>query len=309
MIVAVTPNASLDRTLALPRFVHDGVLRTTQVITAAGGKGVNVGYAARTIGGQAVLAGFLGGYSGKHLAQLAEADGMRTRWTWIDGETRMTTILAEAETGDMTVVNERGPQINDEDWARFTLDILDAADDATTVCFCGSLPPGATSMGFADLLAALRHRGKGVWVDSSGEGLKTATACEGINIKVNDVEIGGLLGETIRSVDEACDAARRVAGGGNIAAVVTLGARGAVYADVTGCWHAQPPPIQAVSAVGSGDSFFAGLLVGLEAGVGAAEALRQGVASGAANALSLGGGRFSYEQYTQMLAGATVRAV
>ena len=309
MILAVTPNASLDRTIALPTFIHGGVLRSTQLIVAAGGKGINVGYATRTIGGQSVLGGFLAGYNGQLLASLTEKDGVPSHWTWVQGETRITTIIVEETINAATVVNERGPQVNAEDWARFTLDILDAAQDASTVCFCGSLPPGSEPMPFAELMSALHERGKHVWVDTTGMSLKTAIATQGVNIKGNDDEIGELIGQVIGTVDEACDAARRIAISGNSAAVITLGARGAVYANPSGCWYAQPPAIKAVSAVGSGDSFFAGLLVGLEAGLDAGEALRQGVAAGAANALTLGGGRFSREEYVQMLAGSVVRAM
>jgi fructose-1-phosphate kinase PfkB-like protein len=72
--------------------------------------------------------------------------------------------------------------------------------------------------------------------------------------------------------------------------IVTLGRDGAVTATPDGGWWARPPDIQAVSPVGSGDSLLAGVTVALLDGLPFAEALRLGVACGAANTLTIGTG-------------------
>ena len=91
--------------------------------------------------------------------------------------------------------------------------------------------------------------------------------------------------------------------------VLTLGVTGAVLAEAEGCWHAAAPPVESASAVGSADSFLAGLTAALTSGRGLPEALRWGVAAGTADALAAGGTRFSREQFDSVLARVRCAAV
>jgi 1-phosphofructokinase family hexose kinase len=299
MIIAVTPNVSLDRTLVLPRLKNGSVLRATTVLGGAGGKGVVACYAAKAIGGEALCMGFLGGVNGEQVRAYAVRDDIATRWTTVAGETRVTTVIRDETTGEVTVINEPGPQVDAGDWARLGTDVVVAACEtgARHIAFCGSLPAGSPMSSYGDLLGGLRDAGLAVWVDASGAALETAAALAGIALKVNDDEIGALLGQKIGTVDEAAQAAEALTAQRGAATVVTLGAQGAVYADGRAVLLAQPPPVQIVSAVGSGDSFLAGLLLGLDAGEDSRTALWWGIAAGTANALSLGAGRFTRAEY------------
>ncbi len=73
--------------------------------------------------------------------------------------------------------------------------------------------------------------------------------------------------------------------------VITLGKLGAVMMSAEGLWQARPPAIKVVSAVGSGDSFLGGLVTALARNLPTPEALQWAVATGAANALAVGGGK------------------
>ncbi|HVO42484.1 MAG TPA: PfkB family carbohydrate kinase, partial [Aggregatilineales bacterium] len=124
-------------------------------------------------------------------------------------------------------------------------------------------------------------------------------------IKVNGHEIGAILGETIDEPEAAIHAAKRLREKGIQTVVVTLGKLGAVLADGSGCWHAQPPNVRVVDAVGSGDSFLAGLVTA-PAG-DSAQALRRAAAAGAANTQSLGSGSFTVAEFEAALAETRVR--
>jgi 1-phosphofructokinase family hexose kinase len=310
MILAVTPNPSFDRTLVLDDYIEGGVLRTTQVLQTAGGKGINLAYAARSVGAEVINAGFQGGRTGEQIMAWMAEDGFVTRWTVLEGwETRCTSQVVNRGRGLVTVINEQGMPIDAAAWARFVVDIHAAAQDAQIVAMCGSSPPGATVEGYQELLRDLMAAGKQVWADAATRQLMAAIETPGVHIKVNGDEIGGILGVRVETVDDAAAAARQFAHSRGVACVVTLGGDGAVYADGAQVWHAQPPAIQVVSAVGSGDSFLAGLLIGLDAGDAPPDALRRAVAAGAANALSIPAGRFTPAQYAEMWAGSVVREI
>ncbi len=302
-MICVTPNAAIDRTLVVQGFAQGGVFRPTEQLINAGGKGVNVARAARVLGGSAVCSGFLGGFSGQYAADLLRSEGLDAAWTWLPGrESRTCVILIDPETLLSSVINEQGPTVSTEDWARLHADLLRLAQQHVTVCFCGSLPPGSPQEAFTDLLHALVTAGKQVWVDTSGAALQNAAKVHGAALKINGDEAAALVGMPLHTPAEAAAAARTLHQRTGAKCAITLGARGAVLADEHGAWYAQPPAVQSKSALGSGDTFLAGMLTALEQGEQPPEALRRAAAAGTANTLSLGGGRFERAQFEQILA-------
>lgn len=311
MIVTVTPNAALDRSLVVPGYAAGGVFRPQRTLAIAGGKGVNVARAARILGGQPRCHGFLAGHTGALVAELAATEGLDCRWTRLaSGETRVCTAFIDPDTGMTTIVNESGVKTSNEDWDNLRNDIFQSVEQSkpSAICFCGSLPPGASTKIFRELLGALIDRNQSIWVDTSGAALKAAAYLRKVGLKINQDEAAELLNRPIGDISDAAPAARELAGYYG-SAVITLGERGALFSDGDSVWLAQPPPIHAQSAVGSGDSFLAGLLVALGAGQSQADALRSAVAAGTANALSVGAGQFTREDYEQAYAETNVTRV
>jgi 1-phosphofructokinase family hexose kinase len=306
MILCVTPNPAVDRTLLVPQIRVGEVLRASQSIVAAGGKGLNVARVAHALGGAVTCAGFLGGHSGRIVAELAEREGLSSAWTWIDGETRTCVILAEAAGRDATVINAPGPTVTADDWRRMHAHVVDATGAADIVCLSGSLPPGSAARDYAGLLAALRQTNRPVWVDTSGAALAAALTVEGLAFKINADEARALIDSDIERPAQALLAARELHRRTGGPVVLTLGGAGAVLADTTGSWHAQPPVLQVISTAGSGDAFLAGLAVAHTHGAAPPEALRRAVAAGAANALSIGGGQIDLGQYDEILRQTTI---
>lgn len=299
-LLCITPNPALDRTLTVPGLRPGGVFRTADVLMAPGGKGLNVARAAGHIGAEALIAAPLAGHTGQWVAELAESEGLRGAWTWIDGETRTCTILVAENSA--TVVNEVGTALAPALWAQFQADVLGHVEEVDSVCVSGSFPPGISADDCAAFIRALVESGKPVWIDSSGMALRAALDCGGMHIKVNGDELGAALGITVDGVETALEAAARTQQRTGAAAVVTLGKLGAVMASGEGRYVAQPPNMQIVSDVGSGDSF----LAALAAAGPTSEGLRRAVAAGTANALQIGGGKFSREDFERVLARTTV---
>jgi 1-phosphofructokinase family hexose kinase len=302
VILCVTPNPAIDRTLVVRNFAQGGVFRPQEYMAAAGGKGINVARAVQKLGGAAMCAGFLGGFAGQAIASLVEQENLSAQWTWLEGrETRTCVILVDPDTTLTTVVNEPGPTVTSADWLQFQGDLQQIIKDVSMVDFSGSLPPGSPIEAFSALVTELIASDKQVWVDTSGQALEAISHVRGINIKVNDVEAAALVNETIDTAADVALVGRRLCDQTGAAVVITRGSQGAVLVDQTGAWQATLPDINIKSGVGSGDSFLAGLLVGISNGETLSTALTMAAAAGTANALSIGGGQFTRLEFEQLL--------
>jgi 1-phosphofructokinase family hexose kinase len=299
MIICITPNPAIDRTLILPRLIPGEVHRAEKVIVAAGGKGVNVARVIHTLGGEPLCMGFLGGHTGRLLADLAQTEGLNSSWTWVNSETRTCMILVAPDV-DATLINEKGGSIHSSDWKRLRSDVRKSVSSASLVCISGSLPPQSGEEDFHGLLDTLVKADKQLWVDTSGTALKVALAHPGICVKVNGNEIAEALGFEVNDFEAAKRALAVLSAKGLKASIITLGAAGAFLATRDGRWHAHGPQIQIASTVGSGDAFLGGFVSALDAGKGWPEALREAVAAGTANALSAGGGQFKIQEFSDL---------
>ncbi|MFV9503715.1 MAG: 1-phosphofructokinase family hexose kinase [Oscillochloridaceae bacterium umkhey_bin13] len=310
MLLIITPNPALDRTMVLPGLRLGEANRTGEVLVTAGGKGLNVARAARALGQQAMVCAPLGGHIGEYVSHLAASEGLLGRWTsHRGGETRTCVLLVDPQAEDATALNEQGPILSATDWQTFTAEVLTAAASADLSLLAGSLPLGVEAHQLADLVVDLNSRGQRVLVDTSGPALATALAARPYGVKVNAAELGWVFGHRIESISDAAEALERLRSRGISLAVVSLGARGCVAADVTGVWHARPPQVRVVSTIGSGDALHAGLATGLLRGLPLADALRFGVACGTANTLTIGAGQINAAEVDRLQAEVTVTPI
>lgn len=300
MIVTITPNPAIDRTLTMPRLEVGGIHRATRSLIAAGGKGLNVARAIRQVGGYGLAMGLVGGHSGRWLAQLAAREGIPTAWTWIAGESRTCTMVV-SEGNDATVFNENGPTVTAAEWETLIADVLTQTPPDAVIALCGSLPPGVPSSAPADLIMTVQATGRRVWVDGSGNALRTALTAMPYGIKINRHEAAETTQMPVTTPADALQVAIALRERGISQVVITLGAEGAILVNPQGVYHALPPTVEIVSTVGSGDAFLGGLLLALERGNAPVVALRHAVATGTANAMRVGGGMVDLEGIGQLL--------
>jgi 1-phosphofructokinase family hexose kinase len=307
MLLCITPNPALDRTLVIAGVRLGAIHRTDHVMLAAGGKGLNVARAAHTLGQPLHACAPLGGLTGQHVAHLAEHEGLTGAWNWrAAGETRTCTLVVDPEQDDATVFNEAGEPVTAEDWQRFHQTACAAAASAHLVTISGSLPTGVDPAVLAALIGDLQTHGTRVIVDTSGAPLSAALQAQPYGIKVNAHELGTALHQPVTTIDQAIQALHRVRAQQIALAVVSLGADGAIAASAAGICHARPPRQQIISSVGSGDSLLAGLATGLLRDAPLDQALALGVACGTADALTIGGGLIDPQEVARLRAATTV---
>lgn len=307
MIVTVTLNPSLDRTvtLAVP-LTRGAVQRIDSVTVEAGGKGINVAKALTLAGVDAVAV--LPAAADDPLLAALRSSGVPCTTVPITEPVRTNIAVTETD-GTTTKLNERGVTVDTAALDALTRCVLDKARDASWVVLSGSLPPGVPAHWYAEIVAALAAVGCRVAVDTSeaplaalaagfdtgggtGGGTGSGSACPDL-MKPNTQELASVSGVTEADLETAIakgDLALVVAAAGKLvdrgvgAVLATLGAAGAVLVTDTGAWFAAAPPIAARSTVGAGDAALAGYL---RAAVGGAEPprrLQMAVAYGSAAA-------------------------
>lgn len=307
-LLTVTPNVALDRTLTVPGWQKGSIARTDQTLTRAGGKGLNVARAADALGLAATAMAALGGPTGKHIEAVAEEEGLDAQWIWLEqGESRTCLILVDPDEPSATVINEVGPMLTADDWARLAALVRRTASQADVTAFCGSLPPGVSAAAFGTLLDDLMADGRALAVDISGEALAEALRRPLWLVKVNKQELGAAVGQDLSTPERAAAVARSIVSGGPRTVIVTLGAEGAVCARPDVVWWAEPPAIRSISPIGSGDSLLAGVIAGRLRGEEWPAPLILGVACGAADALTIGQGLIEPDEVTRLRERTTIR--
>ena len=311
-VICVNPNPSIDRRLLVDRLEVGAVQRAQESYQVAGGKGAIVARVVSNLGYEGVCVGPLGGYNGGAVESLAATEGLQCHWTRIEDETRInTTIVAQTGSGSDTIVNELGPTLDPPEWDALLDAALSLSTEAGPVCISGSLPRGITQSQARDFVTALVSAGRTVLVDSHGAGLRGMSEANPWCIKINHVEATELFGVEINTPDAAAAWIPALCDKTTGPAIITLGAQGAVFGapgcDVT---HVATPPIETVSGVGSGDAFLAGLVVASQIEQRSIEdAVRHGIAAGAANARATSQGEVSREDLSSALAMVETRPI
>ncbi len=300
MLLALTPNPAIDRVMIVPGFRSAEVCRSTEVRDSAGGKGLNVVRVAQTLGTPACACGPLAGGNGQQIAAMAAAEGMQAEWHWLGaGQSRVCLLITDPGVPDTLTINEPGPQMSAADWLALMDLVRRASIMATAVSSSGSLPPGVSVVEFRAMLAAVAAE-RPVFLDTSGAALEATLDLPLAMLKINAHEIGAAIGVHVQTPAEACAAALSVRVRGPETVIVTLGSQGAVAVGPSGAWWACPPPIEPITPVGSGDAVLAGMVSALLEGQELPEALRRGVACGAANTLTIGAGVVRIEDVNRL---------
>lgn len=279
MIVTITANPSLDRTIEVDQLVRGAVHRVGAVREDAGGKGVNIAraLAANRHKTRAVLP--TGGADGTLLTALLTEAGIDFVTVPIVHAVRTNVSVVEAD-GTVTKLNTAGPTLDPGEVDALLAAAVDAAGAATWVACSGSLPPGAPRDLYARLADSLHSIGCAVAVDTSGPALAAALAAGPDVVKPNTEELAEAVDAPITTLGDALAAAQELRRRGARAVLASLGADGALLVDDDGALHGEAQVDAVRSAVGAGDATLAGFLAGGGHGrSGLAEALAFGAAA------------------------------
>jgi 1-phosphofructokinase family hexose kinase len=310
VIVTVTMNAAVDRTLTVPNFLLGQRHRASQVLTLAGGKGLNIARALKRLDVPVVATGLAGGRTGVRIVEELTAEAILNDFVRIHDESRTSTAVVDPTANTYTEINEWGPEVLESELVLLNEKLLYLARGADVVVFAGTLPRGVAENFYAESIRELNRRGVRTVLDSEGEPLRLGSTAEPYLVSPNQAEAEGLVGQELTEEREVVQALEDIA---------ELGPRNVLITQEGGCYallreergpakryRAAAPRVEALSSVGAGDVLLAGFLSALVEGRPAEEALRAAVAGGAASTLEIGAGRFEPREAGRLLGGIEV---
>lgn len=288
MIVTVTMNPAIDKTVEVEELRHGGLNRIKKVEYDAGGKGINVSKTIRELGGESVAVGFLGGNAGKTIENVLKSRGISSDFVWVDGETRTNTKVFE-EKGGVTELNEPGPAPTEEDLTELLKKIEKYAEPNTLFVLSGSVPSGVDKGIYGRITELVHKKGAKVLLDADGELFRRSLEHGPDIMKPNREELAEFAGagedispENIRSIAEKF----QEEGTGIVA--VSMGKDGAMLFMEDYKVKCPAVPVKKHSTVGAGDAMVAGLAYAWENKLGKEETVRLCMAVSAGAVTTIG---------------------
>jgi 1-phosphofructokinase family hexose kinase len=315
MILTVTLNTAVDKTLAVPNFRLGRRHRTVEQTTMPGGKGVNVARVLKLLGHPVIATGLAGGPTGTRTVEQLTQLNVLCDFVRIREESRTNTAVIDPTTGEQTEINERGPAVSEAEVEMFAEKLLYLAQGATLCVFAGSLPRQVDVDVYSRLIPELRRLGVTTVIDTDGDPLRRAVRAEPDIISPNVLEAEELVGHEFNDEEDHVIAVREMVG---------LGAREAIMTAPDGCYammagddkssggasgglyRVRGPALEPRAAVGSGDAFIAGFVAARYLERPVQECLAYGVAAGAESTQHLGAGIVDPGRVDRMLDEITV---
>jgi 1-phosphofructokinase family hexose kinase len=312
LIVTVTMNAALDRTLNVPNFQLGHRHRASTGLTLAGGAGINVARSLKLLGVPVVATGLAGGRAGTRIVEELTSEGILNDFVRIADESRTSTLVVDPTSAASTEIYEWGPHV-----ARDELDLLleklaYLSRGADLVVLAGSLPRGVDPGFYGEAVRELSKRRVRAVLDTEGEPLRLGVEAEPWLVAANQREAEGLVGQEFHDEEDFLMALDAIAELG--ARNVMVGHEAGVFALIreerrTQRFDGRIGPFEPLATAGAGDAMLAGYLAARFAERSAEEALVAAVATGAAATLELGAGRFDPREATRLAGAVGISAV
>jgi 1-phosphofructokinase family hexose kinase len=312
VIVTVTMNAAVDRTLTVPNFQLGQRHRASQGLTLAGGKGINVARALKRLDVPVVATGLAGGRTGTRIVEELTSEAVLNDFVRIADESRTSTAVVDPTAATYTEINEWGPHVEPEELAMLLDKISYLARGADMVVFAGTLPRGVDDSFYAEAIRDLNRRSVPAVLDSEGPPLRLGVEAEAFLVTPNQREAEGLVGQELGDDEDYMMALDRIADMGARNVLITAETRsfGLSRADrKRTLFRADAPLVEPVSAVGSGDVLLAAFLAARVADKPFEDSLKIAVAAGAASTLEVGAGRFEPREASRLQSSVQVRVL
>jgi 1-phosphofructokinase family hexose kinase len=310
VILTVTLNAAIDRTVAVPNFRLGRRHRSVESRTVAGGKGVNVARALKLLGRPVIATGLAGGAAGARILEHLSEESILNDFTRIGGESRTNLAVIDPTSGEQTEINERGPEVAADEVDRFVEKLLYLAQGATLCVLAGSIPPGVDPAVYSRLISELRRLGVLAVLDTEGEPMRAGLRAEPAVVAPNADEAEEAVGHEFNDADDLSLGLR---------GLVEMGAGEAIITREAGCvaivgegperrrFDVQIEALEPVAAVGSGDCFLAGYVAARYEGASPRECLAYGVACGAESTQHFGAGQVDRDEVERLLGRVEIR--
>ena len=306
-IATVTLNPAIDRTVSVRDFKAGEVNRVEWELSDAGGKGVNVASVLADYGFKTTVTGFLGEENTMIFERLFDQKWIEDCFVRIAGRTRVGIKIIDEENQETTDINFPGQAPTEADVQKLFQIVEELTADCPWFVLAGSIPSGVSPDIYGKLVTLIKHKGRAVALDTSGEALRQALPSAPTMIKPNIDELQDLVGTQLNTQADVIQAAQQWLGQGIQTVVVSMGAEGAIFVEPDEAVLAQPPRVTVKSTVGAGDAMVSGTVAGKTKGATLADCARLATAFSLSAVTNVGSGLPSLEAIETFKSQITVK--
>ncbi len=308
MILTVTPNPCVDKTVFLDTMAVGGKNVCHRVTTIPGGKGNNVARAVKALGEQSASVVLVGGAPGQHVVEMITGqDKLACFPVWIAENTRTITTVLEEGPHRQTPLFEPGPRVSLAEKERLIDEVRLRLGETTILTLNGTVPDPVLHDVYRTLISLAKAAGVAVILDTHGRELAIGLEASPFMVKPNEAEAAELVGYALDSDVARWRAIDWFHGRGVAMVVLSLGPDGVFVSDGRERLHVKPPAIEEINAVGSGDSLVAGMAVGLLRKWPLEQCAIWGVSAGTVNAMRWDIGHVTQAEVEQIAPRVMVR--
>lgn len=282
MIITLTLNPAVDKTIEVNNFKVNTVNHVNSVRLDAGGKGINVSKVIHQLGEKSIAMGILAGRSGEYIQTTLNHLEVSNDFLYIDGETRTNVKIVDRVNGFNTDINEKGPNVNQHDLQKLKEKLLSKIDKKSVLVISGSAPSNLNGEIYGDIIKEAKAKGAKTLLDADGELFVEGIKAGPYLVKPNIHELENYYGKTISSPYAAIDLAKDIFKFGVEIIVVSLGAEGAIFMTREKTILVQGIKVEPISTVGAGDSMVAAMAISVKNNYSLDKSIRLAMASSAA---------------------------
>ena len=301
MILTITLNPAIDKTIELSGFGIGRLNKVENVILDPGGKGINVSKVIESLGGKSITSGFLGGTAGDYIENALTKLGIKADFVTINGETRTNLKIFDAESKETTEINEPGPHVTSDEIEQLMQKIENIVKPPCMVVLSGSAPQSIPSDVYKRIVEVSKEKGAVVFVDASGPAFEAALEAKPEFIKPNKHELEIYFNKPCDSDEALAEACTHFLEKGIENVIISLGKDGAFYANAHQTVRLHPLKVDAHSSVGAGDAFVGACAYAYEKQYDTDEMLRLAVATSAGAVMTIGTKPMDVEWITHQL--------
>jgi len=260
MVITVTLNPAMDKTLTLDGFSLGEVNRVISARNDIGGKGVNVSKVLKEFSIESAAMGFLGGAEEEVFRSELKKMGITDKFISIEGNTRTNTKIVDKRNNKVTEINESGPIVTREELLKFYNLFDDLVKPKDIVVLSGRVCRGIPDDIYGELTERAKKREAKVIVDAEGIYLKHAINKKPDMIKPNEKEFGELIGIGKPRDEELITEAKKLIQQGIKKVLISRGENGSLLITASGIYESKGLEVEMKSTVGAGDSMVAALV-------------------------------------------------
>lgn len=309
MIITVTMNPAIDKTITITALHHGGLNRIQKTVIDIGGKGINVSKTIKRLGGNTIATGFLAGNSGRLIRDTLESMQVGTDFLFVSGETRINTKIIE-ESGLLTELNESGPEVSKELLENFISKLEELANPDVLFVLAGSVPKGVPDNIYKTIIELVKKKGASVFLDADGVLLERGLEAMPDFIKPNRFELETFYGlKDHASEEELIRMGYQLKEKGIPYVILSLGKEGAIFLVEDQIYKTLPIQVKIHSTVGAGDAMVAAFAYGIDSGFDMIECIRLSVAASTGAVTTMGTKSPTKEEVMELMSHVVIRKV